>query len=81
MYNEYYERLNPMLKKDYKLIEKECEKILYSNAVYDVITFLNDFIYDLSDVVNNNFYLANHAEVHDYEHIYHTNISIKRWID
>jgi hypothetical protein len=78
MYNEYYERLNPMLKKDYKLIEKECEKILYSNAVYDVITFLNDFIYDLSDVVNNNFYLAI-CELEDYYMgIYKNNINIKR---
>lgn len=78
MYNEYYERLNPMLKKDYKLIEKECEKILNSNAVYDVITFLNDFIYDLSDVVNNNFYLAI-CELEDYYmDIYKNNINIKR---
>lgn len=78
MYNEYYERLNPMLKKDYKLIEKECEKILNSNTVYDVITFLNDFIYDLSDVVNSNFYLAI-CELEDYYMgIYKNNINIKR---
>lgn len=78
MYNEYYERLNPMLKKDYKLIEKECEKILYSNTVYDVITFLNDFIYDLSDVVNNNFYLAICKLEDYYMDIYKNNINIKR---
>ena len=27
MYNEYYDRLNSIDKNDYKMIERECEKI------------------------------------------------------
>ena len=58
MYNKYYERLNNTDKEDYKMIEKECEKILYNYSVYDVLTFLDDYIYDLSDTVDNNYFLA-----------------------
>ena len=58
MYNKYYERLNDVDKKDYNMIEKECEKILCNYSVYDVLTFLDDYIYDLSDTVNSNYFLA-----------------------
>ena len=58
MYNKYYERLNNTDKEDYNMIEKECKKILCNYSVYDVLTFLDDYIYDLSDTVNNNYFLA-----------------------
>lgn len=58
MKNKYYEKMNEMLKKDYKVIEKECEKILSNNTAYDVVTFINDYLYDLSDTVDNNYFLA-----------------------
>ena len=58
MYNEYYDRLNSVDKKDYKMIEKECEKIYIDYDAYDVLTFINDYIYDLSDTINNNYFLA-----------------------
>ena len=58
MYNEYYDRLNSVDKKDYKMIEKECEKIYINYSAYDVLTFINDYIYDLSDTINNNYFLA-----------------------
>ena len=58
MYNKYYERLNDVDKKDYNMIEKECEKILCNYSVYDVLTFLDSYIYDLSDTVNSNYFLA-----------------------
>ena len=58
MYNKYYERLNDIDKKDYNMIEKECEKVLQHYRSYDVLTFINDYIYDLSDTVNSNYFLA-----------------------
>ena len=58
MYNKYYERLNDIDKKDYNMIEKECKKILQHDGSYDVLTFINDYIYDLSDTVNSNYFLA-----------------------
>ena len=58
MYNKYYERLNNTDKDDYNMIEKECKKILHHYGSYDVLTFINDYIYDLSDTVNNNYFLA-----------------------
>ena len=58
MYNKYYERLNNTDKKDYNMIEKECKKILHHYGSYDVLTFINDYIYDLSDTVNSNYFLA-----------------------
>ena len=58
MYNKYYERLNNIDKKDYNMIEKECKKILCNYSVYDVLTFLDSYIYDLSDTVNSNYFLA-----------------------
>ena len=58
MYNEYYDRLNSVDKKDYKMIERECEKIYIDYDAYDVLTFINDYIYDLSDTINNNYFLA-----------------------
>ena len=58
MYNKYYERLNDIDKKDYNMIEKECKKILLHYGSYDVLTFLDDYIYDLSDTVNSNYFLA-----------------------
>ena len=65
MYNKYYERLNDVDKKDYNMIEKECEKILCNYSVYDVLTFLDSYIYDLSDTVNSNYFLAIY-ELEDY---------------
>ena len=65
MYNKYYERLNNTDKEDYKMIEKECEKVLKHYGSYDVLTFLDDYIYDLSDTVNNNYFLAI-CELEDY---------------
>ena len=65
MYNKYYERLNDIDKKDYNMIEKECEKILCNYSVYDVLTFLDSYIYDLSDTVNSNYFLAI-CELEDY---------------
>ena len=65
MYNKYYERLNDIDKKDYNMIEKECKKILHHYGSYDVLTFINDYIYDLSDTVNNNYFLAI-CELEDY---------------
>ena len=58
MYNKYYERLNDIDKKDYNMIEKECKKILLHYGSYDVLTFLDDYIYDLSDTINSNYFLA-----------------------
>ena len=58
MYNKYYERLNNTDKEDYNMIEKECEKVLKYYGSYDVLTFLDDYIYDLSDTVNSNYFLA-----------------------
>ena len=58
MYNEYYDKLNSVDKKDYKMIERECEKIYIDYDAYDVLTFINDYIYDLSDTINNNYFLA-----------------------
>ena len=58
MYNKYYERLNNTDKKDYNMIEKECKKVLCNYSAYDVLTFLDDYIYDLSDTVNSNYFLA-----------------------
>ena len=65
MYNKYYERLNDIDKKDYNMIEKECKKILHHYGSYDVLTFINDYIYDLSDTVNSNYFLAIY-ELEDY---------------
>ena len=65
MYNKYYERLNNTDKKDYNMIEKECEKILHHYGSYDVLTFINDYIYDLSDTVNSNYFLTI-CELEDY---------------
>ena len=65
MYNKYYERLNDIDKKDYNMIEKECKKILLHYESYDVLTFLDDYIYDLSDTVNSNYFLAIY-ELEDY---------------
>ena len=65
MYNKYYERLNDIDKKDYNMIEKECKKILLHYGSYDVLTFINDYIYDLSDTVNSNYFLAIY-ELEDY---------------
>ena len=65
MYNKYYERLNDVDKKDYNMIEKECKKILCNYSVYDVLTFLDSYIYDLSDTVNSNYFLAIY-ELEDY---------------
>lgn len=59
MVNIYVDRLNPMLKKDYEAIEKKCERMIeYNASAYDVMTFLNDYLYDLSPTVNNNYFLA-----------------------
>ena len=58
MYNKYFEKLNDIDKKDYNMIEKECKKILLHYGSYDVLTFINDYIYDLSDTVNSNYFLA-----------------------
>ena len=58
MYNKYYERLNYTDMEDYNMIEKECKKILHDYGSYDVLTFINDYIYDLSDTVNSNYFLA-----------------------
>ena len=65
MYNKYYEKLNDIDKKDYNMIEKECKKILLHYGSYDVLTFINDYIYDLSDTVNSNYFLAI-CELEDY---------------
>ena len=65
MYNNYYERLNNTDKDDYNMIEKECKKILHHYGSYDVLTFINDYIYDLSDTVNSNYFLAI-CELEDY---------------
>ena len=58
MYNEYYERLNERDKKDYRWIERKCQIMYKDYNAYDVLTFLNDYLYDLSDTVNTNYYLA-----------------------
>ena len=58
MYNEYYDRLNSIDKNDYKMIERECEKIYTDYSAYDVLTFIDNYIYDLSDTVNSNYFLA-----------------------
>lgn len=58
MYNEYYERLNERDKKDYKTIEKKCVDMFIAYNAYDVLTFINDYLYKLSDTVNNNYFLA-----------------------
>lgn len=58
MYNEYFERLNERDKKDYKRLEKECDNIYINYSAYDTLTFINDYLYDLSDTVNNNYFLA-----------------------
>ena len=58
MYNEYYDKLNSVDKTDYKMIERECTKIYTDYSAYDVLTFINDYIYDLSDTINNNYFLA-----------------------
>ena len=65
MYNEYYDRLNSVDKKDYKMIERECKKIYTDYSAYDVLTFINDYIYDLSDTINSNYFLAI-CELEDY---------------
>ena len=70
MYNKYYERLNNTDKEDYNMIEKECKKILCNYSVYDVLTFLDDYIYDLSDTVNNNYFLALSVLEDHYMNIY-----------
>ena len=58
MYNEYYDRLNSIDKNDYNMIERECEKIYTDYSAYDVLTFIDNYIYDLSDTVNSNYFLA-----------------------
>lgn len=58
MYNEYYQRLNERDKKDYKRLEKQCDDIYINYSAYDALTFINDYLYDLSDTVNNNYFLA-----------------------
>ena len=58
MYNEYYDRLNSIDKNDYKMIERECEKIYTDYSAYDVLTFIDNYIYDLSDTVDSNYFLA-----------------------
>lgn len=58
MYNGYYERLNERDKKDYRWIEKKCQTIYKLYNPYDVLTFINDYLYNLSDTVNNNYFLA-----------------------
>lgn len=58
MYNEYFERLNERDKKDYKRLERQCDNIYINYSAYDTLTFINDYLYDLSDTVNNNYFLA-----------------------
>lgn len=58
MYNEYYQRLNERDKKDYKRLERQCDDIYINYSAYDALTFINDYLYDLSDTVNNNYFLA-----------------------
>lgn len=58
MYNEYFERLNERDKKDYKRLEKQCDDIYIKYSAYDALTFINDYLYDLSDTINNNYFLA-----------------------
>ena len=58
MKNKYYEKLNDIDKKDYNMIEKECKKIYTDYSAYDVLTFIDNYIYDLSDTVNSNYFLA-----------------------
>ena len=66
MINKYYDRLNDMLKKDYKQVVKECSGIFKQNyEAYDVLTYLNDYIYALSDTVCNDYFLAL-CELEDY---------------
>lgn len=58
MYNGYYERLNEGDKKDYRCIVKKCQNIFINYNAYDVLTFINNYLYNLSDTVNCNYFLA-----------------------
>ena len=59
MENKYYNKLNSILKKDYDKIANECLRIYEENyEAYDVVIYLNDYIYNLSDTVNHDYFLA-----------------------
>lgn len=48
--------MNELLTKDYLALETECVNMRESGASYfDIVCFLNDYIYSLSDTVDNNF--------------------------
>lgn len=66
--NEYVDRLNSMWKKDYYNLVNKCERMSkYYASYYDVITFLNEYMYSLNDTVDSNYFMAV-CELEDYYH-------------
>lgn len=45
-------KLNELQKKDFNNLRNK----LYSYSYYDALTYLNDYIYELSDSVNSNYF-------------------------
>ena len=62
-------KLNPMLKKEFIALENECTRLREEGySYYDIMCYLNDFIYSLSDTVNTDFLKA----VYELEEHYHS---------
>ncbi len=62
-------KLNPMLKKEFIDLEGKCIRLREEgHSYYDIICYLNNFIYSLSDCVNGDFLKA----VYELEEHYHS---------
>lgn len=67
------EKLNDLQKADFIHLENECIKMRENgSSYYDVMCMLNDYIYELSETVDNNYFKV----VYALEEHYH-----KRWIE
>lgn len=67
------EKLNELQMKDYITLESKCINMRENgSSYYDIMTFLNDYIYELSETVDNNYFKV----VYALEEYYH-----KRWIE
>ena len=67
------EKLNELQMKNYITLENQCINMRENgSSYYDIMTFLNDYIYELSETVDNNYFKV----VYALEEHYH-----KRWIE
>lgn len=61
-------KLNELQKADFIHLENECIKMRENgSSYYDIMTFLNDYIYELSETVDNNYFKVVYA-LEEYYH-------------